>query len=1203
MKDLWKLLAVGAALVAWLMLAWFAGVLLHLEGFNRIILVGGLALVGIIAAVAFLYWSRSKEVAATPAGAKAAPKPSEVLGKAEKDEIDLLIRQAEQNLKSSQVVRGASIAKLPVVLLVGEAGAGKTTTVLQSGLEPEALAGQATQQDAVVPTPWANLWFARNTVFVEAGNKVVTEAPPWARLVRLVAPAKLGSVLGKKSKAARAAVVCVDCEPFTKPDSGPAILGSARNLRARLAEMSQLLGVSFPVYVLFAKADRIKFFDDYVKTFSNTETAQIFGATLPLQSSDVGIYAEQQTKRVSGAFDDLFHSLSDKRTEFLPREYGSERWPAVYEFPREFRKVQTPMVQFLVELCRPSQLSVGPFLRGFYFTGRRTVVVEMAATSRPQPSSTPGDVPDESPGATRVFDLRNVKRPATAQPAEEIPEGATLVFDARKPMPEGTFAGGTLVGGTLAGGTFLGGFATAAPPVTRTEQQWAFLSHLFSDVVLQDRAALGASGSSSKVSFWQRFLLVTAAVIFLAFCIGFAVSYFGNRALISDVSAAQSAPVGALAANQAPAPSDLSRLEHMGQVLDTLGGYHQNGAPFRLRWGLYVGDDLYPQACRAYSRSFNKLLLGPTQASMVAYLRALNYRVGQVGQAAQIGHVGAGSRSKNATPPPPPPSLPYNEPYNRLKTYLISAGQGNHIKEDSSFASDLYANWPPGQSLTGDQEKLARSQFDRYAAQLAGGDTAGCFNSTPDLDAVGNARNYLNSFPPEQRIYQAMLSDAASKGGKDIVFNRDFRGSDIVINTYPVRPEFTKHGWDGMQDALQHPERFRGGERWVLGDQTKEVADPQTYVAALQQRYQQEYINEWRTMIMSSRFVGYKGPADVVPKMDKIAGAQSPLLMVLCVAVNNTAVGDKGILNAFSVPRSTVPTDCESKVTGPPNKDYTDSLFGLQTCLQKAGLAATPQDQATARAQCQPTSIDAEGTVRKLVAQNAGPDTDVNNSVQNLLLAPIQSEALQSQMKPPPPPGAGDLCKGLSHLSAGFPDSVTLDEFEGVFRPSDGLLGKFKPPTEKANPRYVSFYNTATAIQKALYPDGKTLQLNYTVTALASPGVNSFNLTIGNQSLTAIGISKDFVWRGDLQGSVQLVANGNAPVVQSGPLAIFKFVVDNADPGQLSGQKYTFPIPVVVGRERPDSPRLKLVIEAGAATMLFQGRAWGTLGCVAKVGQ
>ncbi|MGO9270603.1 MAG: ImcF-related family protein [Terriglobia bacterium] len=1197
MKDLWKLLAVGAALVAWLMLAWFAGVWLHLEGSNRIILVAGLALVGIIAAAAFLYWSRDKQVGATPAGAQAAPKASDVLGKAEKDEIDLLIRQAEQNLRSSQVVRGASIAKLPVVLLIGEAGAGKTTTMLKSGLEPEALAGQATQEESIVPTPWANLWFTRNTVFVETGNKVVKEAPPWARVVRLVAPAKLGSVLGKKSTAARAAVVCVDCEPFTKPDSGQALLSSARNLRARLAEMSQLLGISFPVYVLFAKADRIKFFDDYVKNFSNPEIAQVFGATLPLQSSEVGIYAEQQTKRVSGAFDDLFHSLSDKRTEFLPREYGADRWPAVYEFPREFRKLQTPVLQFLVELCRPSQLSVGPFLRGFYFTGRRTVVVEMAASSRPQPSSAPDDMPDESPGATHVFDRRN-RIPATAaQPAEEIPEGATRVFDARKPIPEGTLAGGTLVGGTFAGGTFLGGFTAAAPPVTRTEQQWAFLSHLFSDVILQDRAALGASGASSKVSFWQRFLLVAVAVIFLVCCVGFTVSYFGNRALISDVSGAQAAPFGELAANQAPTPSDLKHLDDIGQVLDTLGGYHQQGAPLRLRWGLYVGDDLYQQACRAYSRSFNKLLLGPTQASMVAYLRALSSPVGQVGPA---GHIGAVSPSKNATPPTPP-IPPYNEPYNKLKTYLISAGQGNHIKEDSSFASDLYANWPPGQSITGDEEKLARSQFDRYAAQLAGGDTTGCFPSTPQSNAVGNARNYLNSLPPEQRIYQAMLSDAASKGGKDIIFNRDFGGSDIVINTYPVRPEFTKHGWDGMQDALQHPERYRGGERWVLGDQTKEVADPQTYVSALQQRYQQDDLNEWRSMIKSSRFVGYKGPADVVPKIDKIAGAQSPLLMVLCVAVNNTAVGDKGILNAFSVPRSAVPPDCESKVTGPPNKDYTDSLFGLQTCLQKAGLAASPQDQATARAQCQPTSIDAEGTVRKLVAQNAGPDTDVNNAVQNLLLAPIQSEALQSQMKPPPPPGAGDLCKGLSHLSAGFPDTVTLDEFEGVFRPNDGLLGKFKPPTEKANPRYVSFYNTATAIQRALYPDGKTLQLNYSVTALSSPGVNSFNLTIGNQSLTAIGISKDFVWSGT-QGDVQLVANGNAPVGQSGPFAIFKFVAVNADRGQLSGGKYTFPIPVVVGRETPTSPRLKLTIEAGAATVLFKGSAWDTLGCVAKVG-
>jgi len=40
------------------------------------------------------------------------------------------------------------------------------------------------------------------------------------------------------------------------------------------------------------------------------------------------------------------------------------------------RKLRKVVVQFLVDLARPSQLNVNPFLRGFYFSGVRPTVIE-----------------------------------------------------------------------------------------------------------------------------------------------------------------------------------------------------------------------------------------------------------------------------------------------------------------------------------------------------------------------------------------------------------------------------------------------------------------------------------------------------------------------------------------------------------------------------------------------------------------------------------------------------------------------------------------------------------------------------------------------------------------------------------------------------------------------------------------------------------
>jgi type VI secretion system protein ImpL len=1136
-----------------------SGLWLNLTGTKLWALLLGLlfiAMAGVGAILLLLRWRRASKRSANGGAEQAAPNQGE-------DEIDFLMRAAAARLASSKL----KIGSLPAILLLGESGSGKTSALLNSGLDPDQVSGQVAQDNAVVPTRPIVAWFTRQTVFVEAGGTLLAQPARWTRLVRRLAPGKLPSVLGGKGQAPRAALVCLDCDDL-KPGAADTLAARVRTLHARLAELSQGLGISLPVYALFNKLDRLPFFAEYFNNLTKEEAADVLGVTLPLQPPhNVGVYADQEGKRLTAAFDELFYSLSDKRIEYLPRERAAEKLPGVYEFPREFRKARNLVVQSLVDLCRPSQLTVSPFLRGFYFAGRRTVQVEGASSLPSELAHSGPDVAESSVGATRVFDVRQVKRTTGERPTD-VPVGATRVFDVGKLAAEDTLVGS--------------GFAQVTK--TREVYQWVFLSRFFGDVLLRDRAALGTSGSSTKVDFWRRFLLACAAVLLLVWSIGLIVSYVGNRSLL--LKAGVAAPFAEPAANQSPSISDLNRLNDIGQLLDTLSSYHRGGAPLSLRWGLYIGDDVYPPACRMYARGLDRLLLAPTRASMVGYLKGLTYKA----------NAGPDFRNQNQQ------ALPYDAPYNTLKTYLIATSQGSHARDDSSFTSDLYSNWPPRQNVAGDQEKLAKQQFDRYGMELASAGVAGCFNAPPDPDAVANARNYLNSFPPDQRIYQAMLAEATSKAGKAIDFNKQY-ADQAATDSYPVHPAFTKAGWSAMDDALKHPERYRGGEQWVLGEQTKEVADPQIYVADLRKRYQGEFTGEWLAFIKAAKFAGYKNAADISPKIDKVVGAHSALLMVLCIAGANTNVDNKDVANAFSSARGVVPPDCETKVIGTPNKSYTDGLFDLEGCLDKIGRAATPEDKEAARKQCQDKADDAATAVRRLVAANAGVD-QVDAAVQTLLSAPITDQVLRRALTPPPPPppkGAGDLCGALNGLSASFPTSSSLEAFQKIFAPG-GALDQYPPPPNP-NPPYAAFFSRAKAIQKALYPDGKTLQLHYTIASLPSTGVNSFNLTIGTQSLNAFGASKDFIWSGDPQGSVQLVANGNAPVGQSGSFDIFKFVAVNADPGQLTGQKYIFPIPVVVGRVLPNSPRLNLSIDAGAATVLFQNGSLAGLHCTPKVGQ
>ena len=188
------------------------------------------------------------------------------------------------------------------------------------------------------------------------------------------AAAVAAEIDGRSGLAPRGVLLCFDLETFTRAGAAEAIANAARYLQARLGEISEILGISFPVYVLFTRADRMPFFAEFVRNLNLEEAGQVVGATLPIRAAAAGgVYAEEETRRLTGAFNLLFHSFCDQRLRLLPREGDATKLPQAYEFPREFRKLRNSLVQFLVDVGRPSQFRASPFLRGFYFSGVRPV--------------------------------------------------------------------------------------------------------------------------------------------------------------------------------------------------------------------------------------------------------------------------------------------------------------------------------------------------------------------------------------------------------------------------------------------------------------------------------------------------------------------------------------------------------------------------------------------------------------------------------------------------------------------------------------------------------------------------------------------------------------------------------------------------------------------------------------------------------------
>src|SRR5215467_11185238 len=126
----------------------------------------------------FSWWRRWR---ATPARPKPAAKPEPIV---HEDDAALaaLIAEANATLAKAPAYAArrmpAPLYRLPWYLLIGPEGSGKTSTFLNSGVEPQLLAGQASSP--VTSTRICNLWLAKNAIFAEfAGKAFNGDAGRW----------------------------------------------------------------------------------------------------------------------------------------------------------------------------------------------------------------------------------------------------------------------------------------------------------------------------------------------------------------------------------------------------------------------------------------------------------------------------------------------------------------------------------------------------------------------------------------------------------------------------------------------------------------------------------------------------------------------------------------------------------------------------------------------------------------------------------------------------------------------------------------------------------------------------------------------------------------------------------------------------------------------------------------------------------------
>ena len=1133
-------------LVIYLALVYGLGRFLPLHGSDVWILRGVLALLGLIGACVALWYQHKINKA------KAAAGEDESQGRST-DDLDGLVREAIRRLRQSTLGRGSNLASLPLVLVLGDSGSTKTTVLIHSALDPELLAGQVYRDNDVLPTSSANLWYTRQAIFVDPAGSMMADASRWKRLVKLLQPARVSAAFGKKTQAPRAAIVCFDCETFLQPGASEVAVSAARRLSTRLQEMSQLLGISFPVYVLFTRMDRISFFTEFVRGMSKDEVAEVLGATLPLRSLSAGVYADEETRRLTKAFDEIFYSLAERRIVFLPRENDADKLPAIYEFPREMKKLRTLLVQFLVDLARPSHLGTNPFLRGFYFTGVRPIVVDDVVAA-PVVAIEEQEQEVGSGGATQIF------RSVVSQVAP--PAAARATGPRRLP-------------------------------------QWVFLTSLFNDVLVKDRVALAASGSSSHVSLLRRIALAAVLFVVLIFLTGFAISFFQNRALETrvheDVAALKTLQI---TPTQPATVDDLRKLDNLRGELVDLSDWEANGAPWSMRWGLYSGHEVYGDAMPFYFDRFNRLLFAETQRRIVDNMSVLP-----------------------DNPPANAPNDAYVKTYNELKAHLITTSF--HEKSTTSFLTPvLTSHWVADRDIDKDRKDLATRQFDFYATELVKKNWLGSGNS-PTL--ISHTQTYLKGFTGLDRFYGQLLAKVPNS--KELSFNDTYPDSvGVIASSHKVKGAFTRSGYQYVQQALLNPSDM-GGEEWVLGPAGAQGVDQAALRQKLTDRYNQDFVSEWITVLKTSSFTGYASYTDADKKLQKLTDPASPQMELLYFISHNVDVAPQDVKAPFApvqaVEEPGPPDKPPAKYIGKATEDYVKALGTLDAVIH--GLAQSPGGTPDPTLLAQAAA--AEGTASTAVTTvitSVPVDSQFANErqVRRVLDEPIT--AIDALLKRGPSDianGTGKgFCAAFNDLTGKYPfnpnslQDLPVDQLYSVFagdawkKLTDGIKpfvlrvgsGYAENPTAPVRPSvyFLRFLNHMQALSDVLYPSGsQPPHFSYTLKQMPS-NLDGVEVKIGDKKLSGNGAQDTFVWTGAPE-NIDVSKNGDTLDSASGPWAVFRFI---ARAHHLSGNGLEWVIenngkPVVLPNGKVKSYDYQLQV-AGGANPFFE---MSGMKCVSQV--
>ncbi len=1127
-----------------ILVSWLGGPALRLQDGALIAFRACILLAGVVAAIAVYRLSNGgrKENMPTHAGSAS--------------ELASLLRLAQQRLGSAKIGSLRSFQALPALYVLGGPNTAKTTMVLKSGLDPELLAGNVYQDEAVQPTHFANIWYAQEALLIDAGEELWRDTSLWSMLVRRTSPRLLRSVLSP-TLPLRAAVVCVSCESFFGESAAESASALGRNANAALRRIASQLGRELPVYVILTKLDRVPGFVEYVRNLNANEALEPLGVSIPRGSFHDGVYAERASIVMSSALDQLFFSLGEFRLELLGREAASEHVPSIYQFPRELQKLRSNLVAYLIELTRPSHLQSNPVLRGFYSTGVRAHALE-------EMLSAPAEVPRRAlvtVDATQIFSPREMER-------VKAPD--------------------------------------TSPLVTRRVAQWCFLPRLFPEILLSGEGRKENSTSSSRVSLLRRAGLATLSFALVAWLVCLTISDRNNLSLERSIRSAETAlPSMAEVPKTLASVTQLSALDRLRTVLLQLEDYQHDGAPLMYRWGLYHGSRLLSPTRKLYFARFRSLLLTTTQDHLVRTLDAL-----PASAPSNADYLAAYNPLRAyliSTSNPEHSTADFLAPV-LLRFWLNGQHPSTNMQEELAskqfrfYAAELRVTRLYDIAPSGSVVARARQYLNSFGdfKRMYQGMLAAANRTHPDIDFnrlfPGSATTVLETH---------VIPGAFSRPGF------------VFMQNAIAHPEryFTGESWVlGEQAPLT---ASAGSLSQKLNEQYASdfIAQWQTYLhSAFVIRYRSlsdareklQSLSAPNSALLALLAVASRNTASA---SQEIAHRFQPV----------QAVEPGNLTDRLIAPANAAYMSGLTNLQGALAQFAQDPSAANNPTLTQPVIAAAVTAHAAVSQTAQAFDIDRVGHVEQtLIKLLQEPITDVEEMLRRAAPAQVNSagRAFCSSFEPlltkfpfdrnamveATPVEVTEALKPATGLlwqfyEANLKSLLVQQGSQWIVTPNAGL---------KPTPAFVQFFNRVARLSNAMFSNGgSTPVLTFTTRILRSPGIQSVTLALGTQRLSGSDVSRQFTWTAQSAQSAELIASygqNELPLQFSGPWALFHLVdrgrvEQSADPLRLAYPLEISGTPILVNGI-PLTERIEF--SGPAASVLTPGSLAG-MHCVAQV--